>query len=267
MINSKLIIFLIILIFFIINKQLFNSILKSITKKEKIPKHIELFHKKLEKRKYKRFFSNFHTFSWFILIIFLIILFYPQNINLNTICEYETISGKTPFNCNKYIDEVSKNITLIHSNEIIINEQNELKITLFGKYNDTKTKEIENKIREFNKLNPNKISYSFVAVINDELTKTSNCIYFTEPEKFWIFHTLAIDHINLNQNKIQELLELSKINQSLLGNCLAGKLPEEQFKKTQNLIDETNVEIIPTIFIGEKIFVSEFSFNEYYQKK
>lgn len=240
--------------------------IKSVTKKERVPKHIELFHKKLEKKKNQRLFRNFYSLSWIIIILILIILFLPTEFNLETSCDYKTINNIQPENCRTFLKDVENNVIVKHPSNPILDEGNEIQITLFGYYGDLKTKEIEEKILEFKKLNKNKISYSFVSLENNTITKIGYCLYYSNPEKFWPYHNIAMDYDIMNEGVLEDVLTRLQINKTELNSCLGGKLPNEEWIKTKELILNSKISIVPTIFVNDEVFVGNFKLNDYFKK-
>ncbi|MGE0793579.1 MAG: DsbA family protein [Candidatus Woesearchaeota archaeon] len=262
MMNLKVLILTIIILIFLIHPFLFLQIIeaikKSFTKHKYTPKKINLFGKII----YKNKLNNFTFYSWIFLIIFVLILISPPTIFQEEYdCNYALIKNNFYNNCEETIQKYKQDVNILHGNQMILNQDGEILITVYGSYDDLNTKEVVRKILKLNQENNNKIKYSFINTEITEFSNIANCIYYIDAKKYWSYHTYIMTYNYLDDETHKSILQTLKLNETQLNECLNGKLNDVENEKNQIFIKESNIFAIPTTFVNNKIIIGNQPVN------
>jgi len=262
----KIILFAILFFFFVFNLELLDEILSVFSnlfrKKQHHITQLIIFSKKYTKTNAHFFIKYFSKICWIFLIIILLILIWPTNKIEETkiICEFNLLENHSLIenNCSKTVEKYVSDIVVIQPSRPVLNKDNEIKIILFGDYNDQLTKNIANKILQYNKQNPNQISYSFVPVFENEKTKIMDCMYFINIEQFWPLHNIYMTYEESELKNMSFIFQRLNIDDLNVQSCNEGNLNFEENKYRQELISQAKIFAIPTTFVGDSIFIGDF---------
>jgi len=258
MINIKILLILILILFYTINYKFLIEQIKSLFSKFKKNKLV-LFGKKIKKnRKNYILFHNFRLISWTILILIIVLFIFPNNFVFTGKCDYSLINGEE----NKCKTPSTKDLTINHAKERVLNKENYLPITVYGRYNDSNTKKVIKYILEHNQKAPEKIKFSFVSVDEDKLTKNMICLYSKDMSKYWAMLNIHAKYNYLTEEILNGAYKRLNINFDSFEKCRNGPFVEEKLKLNEDLIEKSNIYAIPTIFIGEKTYIGYNSFKD-----